>query len=842
MMARERATRAAVRPRVLLGACLYALAMAGTVVLTLRPVYVASDAAPARYGLVVLVGAVIGLGASMLTLLARRGPGLLLTLLGVGYLGGALLVAIPGALRGPESLVKAAIQAVRAPVTGWKDIVTLPVPLGDYEATLAVPLLMVAVTTAGIVWAGTRARWWGLSVAVGGAAFAVAVAVGPAARTGLDALPGVAGDLSREILIGLGAWGATLGWVLWRMADLRHVALHGAGGGVRGVRAPGRALGRFGLGAGVLVVALLAAVAVAVPVAQSQPREVARTAVTPRLVVDRSVSPLTTYRASFSDALYDAPLFTVADATGPVDRVRIATLPFFDGSAYTAVAPDGYTPLRFQRVPSSLPLDGAEEVSLTVTIEGLEGPWAPLPGALGGARLTGPRAASLADAFYYAPEAAAAVVALDGGVAAGDALAVTAAAPVATSLAAAGPSPGGSGVPSELIPASLGDWVEAQGVTRDGAGLATLVERLRARGYLSHALTVDGSPQWVQGLGDYTFEPSAAGHSYDRIDRLFTALLEREAELGAEASDAQLVAAVGDDEQFSVAVALLAAELGFPARVVVGVRIADTDAQSWAPETCIEVCRGRNLSAWTEVRSAAGEWIPVDVTPQHTAPLTPSIATETDPALPTATDPDRAEPVDAVAALKGRSGGGDVAPALDDALPWFTGTVRTVLVSAVILLLLLGPVLGVLIAKAARRRRRRRGPARAVAEGGWDEYVDLGLDTGLDPMPLATRHELAQAYGTTHGVALAALADRATFTSEGVEQDDARLVWDLLARDRAELRARRSAWRRLASRLSTRSLLGRGSGARADARREHSDERWRTVPPRGGSSSTRRRR
>ncbi|WP_062313355.1 DUF3488 domain-containing protein [Demequina rhizosphaerae] len=843
MSAAEGDARRRVPTAVLVAACLYAATMVEAVWLTLRRVYLPTDAIVSTYGLVVVLGLAVGLLAGVLTVVLRRGPVLLLALASAGYLATAVLVAIPGATAAPEAFANALVEAIRAPVTGWKDVVTLPVPLGEYGATLAVPLALVVATAAGIVWLGTRARWWGAAAAVGGAAFAVAIAIGPAARTGLSALPEPFAGLSREILIGLGALGATLAWMLWRMADERRRALRAAGGGIRGERAPGRALGRAILGTTVLVGAVLIGTAVAVPAAQSQPRDVARTTIEPRLVVDRSVSPLSTYRGYLTDERYDAPLFSVGAVTGDADRLRVATLPFFDGSEFTAVAPDGYTPLRFQRVPSALPVDGDATVSLTVTVEGLEGPWTPLPGALGGAAFGGPRAAALADGFYYSPEATAGVVTVDGGVAAGDELRITAAAPADVTLVDAGDSPGASGVPADLIPESLREWVEDQGVTRDGAGLASLVERLRARGYLSHALAAEGSPRWVTDLGDYAFEPSAAGHSYDRIDRLFAALVEREAEAGASASDAQLVAAVGDDEQFAVAVALLAAELGFPARVVVGVRIAETDVHDWTPPVCQEVCRGRNMSVWTEVRSGAGDWIPVDVSPQHENPVSPTVATQREPELPTATDPDRAEPIEAVAALKGRSGGGEAAPVVETGASWFTGWVRVALGGALVLALLLGPLLAILVAKAVRRSRRRRAAPRAAAEGGWDEYVDLGLDAGLAPMPLATRREVAEAYGTANGVALAALADRATFTREGVERDDARRAWDMLAADRAELRARQGWWRRLGARLSTRSLLGRRDVTTAAPGHEgvHVDERWRLVSTAPGSSSARRR-
>src|SRR3546814_9538657 len=77
----------------------------------------------------------------------------------------------------------------------------------------------------------------------------------------------------------------------------------------------------------------------------------------------------------------------------------------------------------------------------------------------------------------------------------------------------------------------------------------------------------------MTSLAGYSFQPSAAGHSLARIDTMFSRLLERESDPRAAASD-NYVAAVGDDEQFAVATALIARELGFPARVVVGARLS----------------------------------------------------------------------------------------------------------------------------------------------------------------------------------------------------------------------------------------------------------------------------
>ncbi|UUT36540.1 transglutaminase-like domain-containing protein [Microbacterium elymi] len=80
----------------------------------------------------------------------------------------------------------------------------------------------------------------------------------------------------------------------------------------------------------------------------------------------------------------------------------------------------------------------------------------------------------------------------------------------------------------------------------------------------------------------------------------------------ADTDSASLVAATGDDEQFSVAVALIAEELGFPARVVVGARLSGPD--TGVPLCAEGVCTGGTITAWTEVRSASGQWVPIDIT------------------------------------------------------------------------------------------------------------------------------------------------------------------------------------------------------------------------------------
>ncbi|MDN4483381.1 transglutaminase domain-containing protein [Demequina lignilytica] len=785
----------------------YAVATAVLVWASLRGVW-----GTLRFDAVMAAGTAVGIAAGLLALATRRRAASVAVLVG-GYVATALALAIPGVPDGADAWMRALRETVLGPVTGWKDVVTLPTPLGEYGATLVPPLALAVLGTYAIVRLGAgSSRRWGLAAVVAAAMLIGAIAVGPASRVPLP-WPPVLTRLDPDGLwsaagIGLMGLATTLAWFRARAAAERRAAVAAAGraGQARAGRARLRAAGRAATAAALAAVAVVAAVTLAGPVSAGQPREVARTLIEPRLVVDATTSPLAAYRVSFADESFNAELLSVVVESGNPARIRVATLPFYDGRTFSASAPAGYSPLRFRHLPSPLAVSG-DVSTARITVAGLGGPWAPVPGLLGSVAFDGPRAAALTDTFYYAAEAGAAVVTADGGIAAGDVIIATAANGPSTPLEQAGASPGRASISTDLIPDSLRDWVDAQDVTRDAAGLAQLVQSLRARGYLSHALGVEGTQGWTAALDGYELVPAAAGHSYDRIDRMFTALNAREDEVGAGA-DATLVAAVGDDEQFAAAAALVAAELGFPARVVLGFRLQATDADGWTPPPCEGgVCRGGNLSAWVEVQAASGEWIAVDVTPQHTVAPDASTVEQRDPEHPTATDPRRAQDIEAVAALKGRSA--DDQAMVGGGGAWLSGWARTAAVLAGVLLLLLALPAAILIAKAARRGRRRRGTPAQVAEGGWEEYVDGARDAGQPPAARATRHESALVLATAHGAEIAAIADRATFTSGGVSEDDARRAWTLVEADRVELRSRRPWWRRLGTRLSTRSLLGR---------------------------------
>ncbi|MEN2740190.1 transglutaminase domain-containing protein [Microbacterium sp. X-17] len=722
--------------------------------------------------------------------------------------------AVPAVWTDPAQLPSALLRVLVAPVTGWKDVLTLPVPLGTFQATLAPAFLLFLVVPVTALTFACRARtWWALSAAValvptgfgilfGTSAVSAAVAVGP------FLVPGLA-----QAAIGLIAFGLALGWCMWRQRYERAAALRAAQHGtrVRVTRSAGAAAARWALAVGMLAVAAIAAVAIAPLAVAGDTRDVLRTNTDPDLRVRTALSPLTTYREFFSDSTYDEALFTV-DAPAGVDRVRLATLSFYDGVVARVTDPSAGTPdpaTALERVPSTLAGLG-RPVTADVSIGAYSGLWVPTVGTLTSMAFDGPNRAALTDGFFYAPGAQLGVELADPGLTAGVSYRQDAVVPEAAADPATLTPPGtGPRVDPADVPQSLVDWIAAQGAPTGGAGLVELTGRLRARGYLSHALTIDQTrpPAWMGALGDYTFEPSRAGHSTDRIDALFTALLQRQNEVGANAG-AALVAAPGDDEQFAVAAALIADQLGFPARIVLGARLAGGGPDT---PTCQDgVCRGADMSAWIEVQDASGTWTPIDVTPQHEHPIAPDLQDRRDPQNVTDVPPENAQTVLPPDSNPVERAAEQPSSDLPADLSGLWATLRIGGIAVLLLVVLAAPFLAILVAKLLRRRARRRaGPAGDRVTGGWDEYVDAAVDHG-GPLPAAeTRQELAALYdpaATGAGTALATWADRSVFSPVTADDAESRRFWELVDAERARLARESGWWARLRARLSLRSF------------------------------------
>jgi hypothetical protein len=740
------------------------------------------------------------------------------------YLALGLPLAAPSMLTGGiDQALRGFLGILTAPVTGWKDLLTLELPLGSYQTTLAPALLLwLAIPVAALSLAWRARRLWvlapllGLLPTVFGVLFGAPTLSDPQ-RWGPLLLTGPV-----EMAVGAAATLLALGYLVWRSLHDRRRALRAAEAatGVRTTSRSGSAVaGRIAMSASMVAIALLAA-AVAAPLAiAGQPRDVLRSRIDPYLEIQSQLSPLSQYRSYFADDRFDEVLFTVS--TG-ADRLRLATLSYYDGRIARVLDPAVSGPdqsTAFVRVPASLPAPGGTRAeSAEIGIVAYDDVWMPTVGSLTGVQFHGGSAAALADGFFYSTSAQSGVQLGDPGLAAGVGYRQQAAVPV--QLPAVGelrPGRTGPAFAAETAPESLVEWIRAQDAPDGGEGLALLIERLRARGYLSHALTVDDQnpPLWRADLGDYTFEPSRSGHSTDRIDSLFTALLQRQNEVGGD-DDAQLVAAAGDDEQFSVAAAMIADQLGFTVRIVLGMRLTGDELPR-----CDNGCRGGDLSAWIEVQDASGVWVPIDVTPQHENSMSPDELQNRDPEVPTEVHQQGAEqvlPGDAEPADSGERSDDPPEETADWSALW--AAVRIGGISLLAVLVVTGPFLLVLLVKALRRRGRRSAPAAVDrVTGGWDEYVDAAVDSGLEAPRTHTRQELAALHadgdGRSKATLLATWADRSVFDVAATTTADSDRFWEIVEAERARLIAGRGIWARLRARLSLRSLLRRQPRMRA---------------------------
>jgi type II secretory pathway pseudopilin PulG len=315
-------------------------------------------------------------------------------------------------------------------------------------------------------------------------------------------------------------------------------------------------------------------------------------------------------------------------------------------------------------------------------------------------------------------------------------------------------------------------------------------------------------------LPGYRFEPSRAGHSSARIDQLFTQLRDRQRELG-DASDAELVAAVGDDEQFVVAAMLLADQLGFNARIALGTALQRSgDAANSAVAVCDSgACTGANLTAWLEVQGDSGAWVAVDVTPQFENPIAPDRDRLQDPQVPTEVQPPSVESVQPPESEPSQRDADSSDPDANPLnLAWLWLTLQVIGVLLLIALILFGPLLAIVLLKASRRANRRRSlePKESVL-GAWNEFVDTAVDAGSAPPRNETRSEFVErqprAEDNTELLSLAQLADRAVFSAELSSTQQRDQAWHIVDEHRAVSRAALNRRQRLLAILSLRSFL-----------------------------------
>lgn len=694
---------------------------------------------------------------------------------------GAFLVlgvplAVPGAavwraLPTPQGL----LDLLAGTTLGWKQLITIAVPVGSYQNLLVPAYLLSFSATLVSVTVALRSRMPELALVPPLVVFVLAIVLG--SETMAIPLP-----------ITLAVAALSVGWLVWmrrrrRLSRLVSLSSEHADGVRRSERSVAAARS---VGTAVLAIALtlVAAAGISAGIPSVAARTVARTATTPPFDPRDYPSPLSGFRSYLQPAMAGDPLFTV-HSVGDLHRLRIATLDTYDGIVYSVGTEPGDSGA-FARVPDTLtpPASGFKRATQTldITIDSLSGPWLPTFGALEQISFGGTSPESLRDGFYY--NQATATMAEVGALETGDSYRVTAAVtPTRTIAQLAKERPGSAQLPAVgVVPGRLDDTLhrfEGDALT-PGAKLSSALRQLADTGYISH------------GIGDEV--KSLSGHGADRINSLLT---ERPM--------------VGDQEQYAVTAALMARRVGFPARVVLGFAVPQGAGGGNV------TIRGSDVTAWIQVQTASDGWVDVDPNPQvrpipQKAPDEPRQISRPQSVV----EP----PKDNVQQEQNPPPQSHVAKERDDRMPaWLSILLAALTVLGWVLLVLAlaaSPFLAVIAAKW-RRHRSRRSPRvlpRGRISGAWREFADIAVDHGYLPLGSATRSEIAQAVGGTRPALLAAVADRSAFGRAEPTEGDADQVWRAVDQLRRDLDGRTTRWGRLRARISLRSLGGyRGKGS-----------------------------
>lgn len=715
--------------------------------------------------LVAAVGGVV-LGLVVAAVCAWRRWGILaasgLTVGAYFVFGSALALphmAIAGVLPSLESLRELAVGMV----TAWKELLTTVAPVAPEDGHLIVPFLLglVSAVLAGSLALRLARAAWALIPAVAFLILVIALGVPE------PAIPAAQGLVFAVVSI---AWLAVR--QIW---DPRNAAV--SVGEVDPSREAHMRLRRLLGGGVVLVVASASGIAAHAVVAPAEPRHVFRDVIIPPFNIRDYPSPLQSFRKYVRDDA-DEELFTVRGLPEGA-RIRIATMDEFNGQVYNVTdggpgSSSAFTPLR-----SNMSADAeGTPVTLQVEIGAYDAVWVPGTGAMREISYGGDRAEELRRNTYVNETTGTAVA--TPGLAEGDSYTLETLIPHEYSDEELGeaefgsvPMPKSENVPEELA-ALAADTV---------ANAETPIEQVRALesflaegGFFSHGLE-----------GEVV---SRAGHTAERISTL----------LGAEQM-------IGDDEQYAVAMTLLAGEIGIPARVVMGFYPGEDQEKQ-----AVFTATGDNVHAWVEVNFAEVGWVPVNPTPpEDKVPNDINTKPRVDPKPQVLQPPPPPqEPVDLPPTLP------DDRESEDESLDILRiiGTILAIAgISLAIIALLASPFIIIGAWKAARRRARRSADRTADRiSGGWDELTDRAVDYGARLSPGATRSEeavqVADSLAVPAVTALAERADAEVFGPREPSVEDVEAFWREVDATVADLSSQAGFWTKLKARLSLRSLLG----------------------------------
>jgi hypothetical protein len=715
-----------------------------------------------RYLVAAIGGLVLGIALGALGALLRWGALLLAGALVLVYFlfGGAL--ALPGSV---VAGVVPTLETLRllgiGAVTSFKELLTTIAPVASDDGHLIVPFLLLLIGGVLTTSLALRARHAAWALIPAAALLAAEIALG----TSQPIVPVIQG-----VVFGLVA----VVWLAIRQAWQPSAAVVSVGEGPSSTRSA--TVRRVLMGAAVIAIAAAAGVATSAFAAPSNPRYVLRDIVIPPFDIREFASPLQSFRSYVRDHP-DETLFTVSGLPEGA-RVRLATMDAYSGTVYNVSDEGAGSSSAFSPMRTNMSAD-AEGTPATMHVEigALDGVWMPDAGAVRSVTFEGDRADDLRRTAHYNDATSTGVV--TAGLGEGDAYTLETVLPENPSDEALAEvpfaplkMPDQDGVPQEF--AEIASKAVAQATTPIEQARA-LQTALSEGGYFSHGL--EGQPL------------SRAGHGAERISTL----------LGAQQM-------VGDDEQYATAMALLARELGMPARVVMGFYPDDDEAGQG-----VFTATGDNLHAWVEVAFDGAGWVTFDPTPdEDQIPNDQTTKPKVDPKPQVLQPPPPPqEPVDLPPTVTDE-GGSEEDEGFDAALVW---AIVTIAVSVLLVIaLVLAPFLVIGSLKAARRRRRRAAERAADRiSGGWDELVDRASDFGAPVRPGGTRSEdagiLTAALAEPRVTTLASRADLEVFGPAEPSPADVEEFWRQVDEIVGGLGRGQSWWRRVRARLSVRSLL-----------------------------------
>jgi hypothetical protein len=205
----------------------------------------------------------------------------------------------------------------------------------------------------------------------------------------------------------------------------------------------------------------------------------------------------------------------------------------------------------------------------------------------------------------------------------------------------------------------------------------------------------------------------------------------------------------GTPEQYATLVALIARQLGMPARVVTGFRVPPPAGSALLPAGSYGISTA-DAWTWAEVPVRGAGWVVLDAAPSTYSGERQGQTVEAQPSR----TPSSSSAPNALITGNGRSGAA-VAPA--SSVPHSHGltTVQLLLVVLVVLAALVAAIVVVLLARKRMRaaRRRRAHEPRQRLLGAWHETIDLLVESGLPDLDAMTSAEIASAAGARFGEA-----------------------------------------------------------------------------------------